>query len=297
MFLRLNVVSLLSTLNYYDMKRVFTIAACVAFALLSVACQSKFDISVISYNVRVDTSVDGDNRWECRRHASLNMIRAEQPTIFGVQEAMPHQYQYLKDSLPQYGSYGIGREDGQSWGEHMAIFYHKDFVELLDCGTFWLSETPDVPSHGWDAMCKRTCTWVRLKLKTDGREFVYMNTHLDHVGEQARRESLRMITQRITELAPNGEPVILTADFNSTVDNPIYDTLRTIRLDTRAIAPESDSRATLNCWRTDKTDDPTWVIDHVFVRGVEAQSFRVLDGDYGAPFISDHYPVLMRGRM
>ena len=205
--------------------------------------------------------------------------------------------QYLQDSLPQYGSYGIGREDGESRGEHMAIFYHKDFVELLDCGTFWLSETPDEPSRGWDAMCKRTCTWARLKLKTDSREFIYMNTHLDHVGEQARRESLRMIAERAAELATNGEPVILTADFNSTVDNPIYDTLKTFMSDARTIAPESDSRATFNAWRSDAADKAKWVIDHIFVRGVEAQSFRVLDGDYGAPFISDHYPVLLRGRM
>lgn len=279
------------------MKRFLRVMMCAAMVLTAIACSTKTDISVMSYNVRVDVSEDGEHRWPNRRHASLNLIRTEQPTIFGVQEALPWQYQYLADSLSaEYGSYGVGREDGVARGEYMAIFYRKDQVELLDCGTFWLSETPEVPSRGWDAMCRRTCTWTKLKMKESGKTFFYFNTHLDHVGAEARRQSLLMIAERIKEYAAADEPVFLTADFNSTVDQPIYEPIKALLIDSRMEAPESDHRATLNRWRADQKERADCVIDHIFVRGVEPQSFKMLDGDYGAPFISDHYPVLLRAQ-
>ncbi len=274
------------------MKKLLNIALCLAMALVIASC-GKTEIKVISYNVRVDVSEDGENCWDNRKQASINMINAEKPTIFGLQEAQLHQYQYLKENLPQYGSYGLGREDGASYGEHMAIFYDTESVEMLDCGTFWLSETPEVPSRGWDAMCKRSCTWARLKMKANNQEFIYMNTHLDHYGPEARRQSLMLIAQRIEEIAANGEPVFLTADFNSTTDQPIYEPIKAMLIDSRQAAPATDHRATLNCWERTHFDDASWVIDHIFVRGVEPKSFRVLDGDYGAPFISDHYPVIL----
>lgn len=268
---------------------------CLAVAMTIASC-SRVAVKVISYNVRVDVSKDGDNRWDNRKQASINMINAEKPTIFGVQEAQHHQYQYLKENLPQYGSYGVGREDGVSYGEHMAIFYHTESVELLESGTFWLSETPEKPSRGWDAMCKRSCTWARFRMKANDKEFVYVNTHLDHYGPEARRQSLMLIAQRIGEIAANGEPVFLTADFNSTTDQPIYAPIKAILLDSRQEAPVSDHRASLNCWERTHFDNADWVIDHIFVRGVKPKVFKVLDGDYGAPFISDHYPVVLEAK-
>ena len=273
------------------MRALFRIIASVAVALTLTSC-AKDQIKVISYNIRVNSSSDGDNRWDLRKQASINMISEEQPTIFGLQEAQPVHMEYLTEQLPQYGWVGVGREDGVSSGEHMTIFYLKERVELLDSGTFWLSETPDTPSYGWDAMCKRTCTWARMKMRDSGREFVYLNTHLDHAGEEARRQSMILISERIKALAPNGEPVILTADFNSTVDQPIYEPLKAIMSDTRATAETTDTRATLNCWQPGLEDKTEWVIDHIFVRNATASSFAVLrDKNYGAPFISDHYPV------
>ena len=109
----------------------------------------------------------------------------------------------------------------------MAIFYLKDEVELLDGGTFWLSETPEKPSMGWDAACKRTCTWTKLKMKSTGKEFVYMNTHLDHVGIEARKQGLALIVERANEIVPEGT-VFLTADFNALTTNPIFDDLKSV---------------------------------------------------------------------
>lgn len=277
------------------MKKLLNLMLYALVALTLASC-GKTEIKVISYNIRVDVSEDGEHQWDNRKHASIAMINAEQPTIFGLQEAQQHQYEYLKENLPQYDSYGVGREDGKSYGEHMAIFYLKEQVELLNCGTFWLSETPEEVSRGWDAMCRRTCTWARLRMKANNKEFVYLNTHLDHAGPEARRQSLILIAERIGTLAPNGEPVILNADFNSTVDQPIYEPIKAILTDSRQAAPITDHRATLNCWERTHFDDPTWVIDHIFVRGVEPEEFKVLDGDYGAPFISDHYPVMLTAK-
>jgi endonuclease/exonuclease/phosphatase family metal-dependent hydrolase len=201
--------------------------------------------------------------------------------------------EYLVENLPQYGHIGVGREDGVASGEHMSIFYLKDEVELLDGGTFWLSETPEEPSMGWDAACKRTCTWTKLKMKSTGKEFVYMNTHLDHVGIEARKQGLALIVERANEIVPEGT-VFLTADFNALTTNPIFDDLKSVMKDAREEAPVTDRRGTYNGWNKENVNNPDCVIDHIFYRAAEAHSFRVLcDKTYGAPYISDHYPVVM----
>lgn len=271
------------------MKQILLFALTAVAALtLSSCAEKKNDIKVISYNVRVSGG-DGENHWDKRKHASINMINEERPTIFGVQEAKPDQMQYLVENLPQYGHIGVGREDGISSGEHMTIFYLKEEVELLDGGTFWLSETPEEPSMGWDAACKRSCTWTKLRMKDTGKEFAYINTHLDHVGKVAQREGLALICKRFAEIVPVGMPAFLTADFNAVTSDPIFEPLNAEMLDARVAAPDSDERGTFNGWG--KADS---VIDHIFFRGAEAHTFKVLrDKDYGAPYISDHYPVVM----
>ena len=184
----------------------------------------------------------------------------------------------------------VGREDGKAEGEMMAIYYRADRVELLDSGTFWLSETPDEVSKGWDGACKRTCTWALMRMKDSGREFAYFNTHLDHVGPTARAEALKLIVKRIAELVPAGMPLFLTADFNSTTDEPIFEPLKAAMRDARAEAPQSDPRGTFNDWGRESDV----VIDHIFFRDADARSFTVLcDKNYGAPYISDHYPVAL----
>ena len=279
------------------MKKLFYTLAIAAFALMGVACNRTSEIKVMSYNIRLSSgTIEADSiyHWEHRKQASLELMHQEQPTVFGLQEACPDQMDYMVENLPEYGYIGVGREDGKSGGEHMSIFYLKEQVELLDGGTFWLSETPDVPSKGWDAACKRSCTWTKMKMKDTGKEFAYINTHLDHVGKVAQREGLALICKRFAEIVPVGMPAFLTADFNALTTDPIFEPLKAEMFDAREAAPETDRRATFNAWQEGGEDNQNRVIDHIFFRGAEAHTFKVLrDKNYGAPFISDHYPVVM----
>ena len=282
------------------MKKIFKCAICAIVGLIACAgCMEKpVDIKVISYNIRLSTKSDGNNWWENRKQASINMINEEKPTIFGLQEALPVQVEYLAENLPEYAYIGVGRDDGKQKGEFMTIFYRKDDGELLDGGTFWLSETPDTPSRGWDAACFRSCTWTKLKMKSNGKIFAYLNTHLDHVGKEARKEGLALIAKRALEIVSDDMPVFLTADFNAVTSNPIFEPEKAIMKDAREEAPETDRRATINFYQPGNEDKADWIIDHIFFRGATPKTFKVLrDKDYGAPYISDHYPVVLEAEI
>ena len=280
------------------MKKLFYTLAIAAFALMGVACNRTSEIKVMSYNIRLSSGTikaDSIYHWEHRKQASLNLMHEENPTVFGLQEACPDQMDYMVENLPEYGYIGVGRDDGKRKGEFMSIFYKKEEVEFIDGGTFWLSETPDQVSKGWDAACFRTCTWALLKKKDTGKKFVYMNTHLDHMGKVAREESIKLIVERAEKLTGGKLPVFITADFISPTSNAIFKPMQEAMLDARVEAPVTDDRGTLNCWGT---TPPGVVIDHVFYRGAEAQKFEVLrDKDYGAPYVSDHYPVMLTAIM
>lgn len=276
------------------MKKLFYTLAIAAFALMGVACNRTSEIKVMSYNIRLSSgTIEADSiyHWEHRKQASLELMHQEQPTVFGLQEACPDQMDYMVENLPEYGYIGVGRDDGKRKGEFMSIFYKKDEVELIDGGTFWLSQTPDQVTKGWDAACFRTCTWTILKKKDTGKKFVYLNTHLDHKGQEARKESIKLIVAKAEELTGGKLPVFITADFNSPTTNEIFKPMQEAMLDARVEAPVTDERGTLNCWGT---TPPGVVIDHIFFRGAEAQKFEVLrDKNYGAPYVSDHYPVML----
>ena len=280
------------------MKKFLTTLLCAAAFLGVVSCNRTSEIKVMSYNIRLSSGtekVDSIYHWQQRKQASINLMHEERPTVFGLQEACPDQMDYMVENLPEYGYIGVGRDDGKRKGEHMAIFYLKEEVELIDGGTFWLSQTPDEVSKGWDAACFRTCTWAILKKKDTGKKFVYMNTHLDHMGKVAREESIKLIVERAEALTGGKLPVYITADFNSRTSEPIFKPMLAAMLDAREKAIETDERGTLNCWGT---TPPGVVIDHIFFRGAEAQKFEVLrDKNYGAPYVSDHYPVMLTAIM
>ena len=264
-----------------------------AVAILSAGCKStpqENEVRVISYNIRYLNNKDGDNSWDFRKQASINMVNDERPTVFGLQEAVKAQVDFLAENLPNYAHYGVGRDDGKEKGEFMAIFYDTEEVELLDKGTFWLSATPETPSKGWDGQCFRTCTWTIFKCKETGKKFAYFNTHLDHRGKVAQREGMKTIVKMIQEKVGADVPVFLSGDFNTRTDNPIYEPLKAIMTDSRELAAETDHRGTYTGFRV--RENPV-VVDHIFVRGAEVDKFQVLcDKNYGAEYISDHYPVL-----
>lgn len=248
-------------------------------------------IKLISYNLRNSGARDGDNDWTKRRHATPQMIRREAPDVFGVQEGLIDQLQYIDTECPQYTRVGVGRDDGAEGGEIMAVYYLRDRFEPVNSGTLWLSETPAEVSRGWDGACNRTMTWVELRDKESGKEFFYFNTHLDHRGKVAREESIKLIVSEIQRIAGRNAPVILGGDFNTPVDNPIFKPLTKSMSSVRAKAPETDHKGTFNGFGS---APDTIVIDHLYYRGrLKCLTFATLDGDYGAPYISDHYPIAM----
>lgn len=259
--------------------------------------KSYTDLRVVSYNVRVDNSADGTNAWTYRKEGAVTMIGRELPVVMGLQEAQAHQITYLAQNCPDYAWYGLGRDTAAvppetlsySREETMAIFYDTRAVELQDKGTFWLSETPDKVSKGWDANYNRTCTWGQFRHKESGRIFFFFNTHLDDSGKVAREESVKLLVAKMKEINPRRRPSFLTGDFNSNTTDAIFTPLFAYMNDARAKAPVTDNRATWN----DYTGTSTAKYDHIFYNGdnCTAREYRTLDGDYGVPYLSDHYPV------
>lgn len=246
-------------------------------------------LTVMSYNIRYAGAKDGTNSWQYRCPATIYMLNEQKPDIFGVQEAFDHQVLFITENLRDYKSYGVGRDNGKSEGEHMAIFYNKKHISLLKKGTFWLSETPDKPSKGWDAACQRTATWALMKDKRSGKKFYFINTHLDHVGNIARREGLKLIVSRIEEMNSDGYPVVLTGDFNVTPDSTSLRELNEKMNCCRIHALTTDNSGTFNGWGRTSS-----VIDYIYSSGFrECQEFKVITKKYSEiPFISDHFPVM-----
>ncbi len=269
----------------------------LAVLLLCGGCSNRekdVEIKYISYNIRYGTANDGDNAWDIRKPATKEMIEREQPDVFGLQEALVGQLEYIDSNFSQYSRVGVGRDDGKEDGEFMAVYYRNDKFKLLDNGNFWLSDTPDECSMGWDAACRRIVTWAKLKDKETGKVFYAFNTHLDHVGEVAREQSILLIVKRIDEIVKKDKaPVFLSGDFNSNVSSPIFDPLKNIMKDSRAILPESEWVSTYNNYGNGNDA----MIDYIFYKNAEVLDFKTLNGDYGKPYISDHYPVMATFRI
>ena len=192
-------------------KLLFLTAFLLPFVVSSSqSCKKVEPLSVMSFNVRYGTAKDGDHVWDNRKDAACAMIVDQHPAVFGVQEALDFQLAYFQEHCPGYKYVGVGREDGISKGEHMAVFYDTERIELKEWGTYWLSETPFQPSLGWDAQCRRTATWTLLVDKATDRPFYFVNTHLDHAGKEARRNGLLLLVERICAMNPDGWPMILT---------------------------------------------------------------------------------------
>ena len=249
-----------------------------------------YDLKVMSYNIRLGTAKDGTNSWEYRYPATALMLKDQMPDVFGVQEAFDFQVKFIEENFKDYDCVGVGRDNGKSEGEHMSIFWNKKNVKMLKWGTFWLSETPEKPSKGWDAKCKRTATWALMKDKKTGKHFYYVNTHLDHRGSEARRQGLNLIVSRIDEINQKGYPMVLTGDFNMKPDDAALTGLEQRMQSARKIAPKTDNHATLNLWGKGKAD---MVIDYIYVSGFSAcPEYHTITEKYGTwKYISDHYPI------
>ena len=274
--------------------------------LLAVACSGGQQaasvaepIDVMSFNVRYDNPGDSLNNWRFRRDRVANAIRFYDAEIVGTQEVLHGQLVDLQQRLPEYGVVGVGREDGKEKGEYSALWYKKDRFEVLDSGNFWLSETPEVPgSKGWDGACERIAAWARLKDKETGKVILALNTHLDHVGEVARREGVALVLDRIHEWG-KGVQVIVTGDFNagpeSEVIRQVTDANHPNHLtDARTVSPivygPDWTFHDFGRWPMEKRER----IDYVFLgEGWKVTRYGVLAELENEAYLSDHAPVLV----
>lgn len=268
--------------------------ALATFLLISsfTSAQAQFH-QLATFNIRWDNPNDTGNLWKDRLPHVIGLIQKHELQIVGVQEALDHQLNQLSQGL-DFAFVGVGRDDGEKAGEFSAILYNAEQYELLDEGTFWLSPTPEKPSKGWDAALNRVCTWAKFKGSL-GEEFFVFNIHYDHIGEQARIESSKLVLAQSKKINTEGLPAVWMGDFNVTPADEAYQVIlreagwQDARLVSRK--PSTGPKGTFTGfeWKA-KTDR---IIDHVFVNsGVRVLEHAILDDNYGKKYPSDHFPVM-----
>lgn len=275
------------------MKEKITIL--LLFSVLFFQKSNAQSLKMMTYNIRLDIASDGENSWENRKSFFCSQLQFYEPDIFGVQEAKPNQVQDIRSSLEQYAAAGTGR-DGNGQGESSHIFYHKKRFKLLKQHTFWLSETPDTVSKGWDAACNRVCTYVLLKDILTNKTFWVFNTHLDHLGEEARTKGLALILNQIQVLNVAKLPVFLMGDFNLDPSSPRIQHVKSLLNDARDISinkPYGPS-GTFNNF---KHNEPvTLLIDYIFLSKENpffVQKYAILSDAINLKYPSDHLPVFV----
>jgi len=256
------------------------------------------DITVMTYNIKLDYPKEGENSWTNREPFFINQLQFYEPDIFGVQEAMPNQMKEIDSLLINYDFVGVGRDDGFDSGEYSAIFYNSKKFEVLKSSTFWLSQTPEKVSMGWDAVCNRICTYALFENKNNGKRFYVFNTHFDHVGVEARKNSAILIMQKIAEINSEKYPVMLSGDFNM---NDTHESIKYITQylhDSKSVSqlkPFGPS-GTFNDFNFNKP--VTNRIDFIFVSSeITVEKYAVLSDSKDCHYPSDHLPVLIKIRL
>ncbi|MCC7318445.1 MAG: endonuclease/exonuclease/phosphatase family protein [Bacteroidales bacterium] len=267
-----------------------------AFMLACMTTNAQEEIRVMTFNIRLDHAGDGQHNWRFRKEAAAELLSLENVDIVGTQEVLKNQLNDFLSGAPAFASIGVGRFDGDTLGEYSAILYRKARFEVLHSGNFWLSETPDVAgSKGWDAACERIVTWAVMKDLVSNKTFVFMNTHFDHIGHVARKNSAIMLVEKAKQIAGD-LPLILTGDFNGNHESdPIQVILKSGWL--------HDSGQL-----TAKKSGPKWsfhdfgrlpiaereLIDFIFVTdGIQVNSYKNIFKEIGKTFYSDHNPILV----
>jgi endonuclease/exonuclease/phosphatase family metal-dependent hydrolase len=250
-----------------------------------------------TFNIRWDNPNDIGNLWKDRAPQIIQLIKFHQIGILGTQEALLHQLMELNEGLG-YASIGVGRDDGKAKGEFSPIHYDPARYKLEDSGTFWLSPSPEAPSKGWDAALPRICTWGKFSTAS-GERFYVFNVHYDHMGQQARAESSKLVLSKIKEINREGLPVIWMGDFNVEPENPAYQVILNQETwkDARLVSklPSYGPKGTFTGFEWDRM--PNGIIDHIFVQGkLEVLRHGILTDNYGKKYPSDHFPVLVEIR-
>ncbi|ULQ57789.1 endonuclease/exonuclease/phosphatase family protein [Flavihumibacter rivuli] len=278
------------------MKKLFFILA----VQLSIAAAMAQDLNVMSFNIRLHTAADSLNAWPYRKDLVASQILYHEAHIIGVQEALHDQMMDLQQRLPGYQYAGVGRDDGKQKGEYSAIFYDTKRLEALESATFWLSETPEVPgSKSWDAAITRIVTWVKFRDRKTKKTFYAFNTHFDHMGKQARKESAQLLLRQVEAIAGK-IPAVITGDFNATPsDEPIrviLDNSNSLHLkDSKGLSasPHYGPTGTFNGFTSKELNNEP--IDHIFLKGNwKVGSHATISQTWQGRFASDHFAVIAR---
>ncbi len=272
------------------------IASVLVLLLVCINGDAQQQVKVMSYNIRLDVESDGENRWDARKEKVAALMNYYEADFIGGQEVQHHQLQYLLSQLKSYNYTGVGRDDGKEAGEYSCIFYNKERFELIQQATFWLSPTPDSVSMGWDAACRRVCTYGLFRSKKTKQFLWVFNTHFDHMGVTARIESARLITAKITALTKEKNyPVVLTGDFNSKPDEAPAMYMKEHFTNARSVSTTAPygPADTWNGFQFAKK--PEGCIDYIFISGNSkwaVSKFATITDSYDIKYPSDHFPIL-----
>ena len=261
------------------------------------------ELNVMTFNIRLNTAADSMNAWPYRKDNVASQILFHEVHILGVQEALHDQMTDLQQRLPQFKYAGVGRDDGKEKGEYSAIFYDTTRLQALQSKTFWLSETPEVAgSKSWDAAITRIVTWVKFRDRKTKKIFFAFNTHFDHIGQVARRESAKILLQKVKEIAGD-TPAIITGDFNATpADEPIRvimdpsDPLHLVDSKEVSLKPHYGPTGTFNAFKEKERDDQP--IDYIFLKGKwKVLNHATISQTWQGRFASDHFAVMATVRL
>jgi len=273
------------------MIRILVFFLCFKFFSLH---QEPTTLEVVSYNIRYNNPDDGKNQWKYRKASLFNYLNEKTPTVVGMQEVLHDQLLDLQNALVEYSYVGIGREDGKTKGEYSPIFYNTQALELVTTNTFWLSQTPDQISVGWDAALERICTYALFEDRQSKKRFWVFNTHFDHVGTTARAESAKLILEKINSLNENKLPIVITGDFNLTPETTPIQILQEAYEDVLINLPSNAPLyGTFTGFEVEKKADRR--IDYIFQKGFQiiAAKHLSLKTPEGL-WVSDHHPVWLK---
>jgi len=275
---------------------VFVIIMAMCCSSRSVFAQYTASVNVLTYNIRYANPEDTPNTWAARKQNVFNLIRQAKPDVFGVQEALKGQVADIETAFTEFSRVGVGRDNGKDSGEFSPLFYKTKKYNLHASGSFWLSQTPSVPgSRGWDAACNRVVTWIHLEDRKTGNEFLVFCTHFDHKGQEARRNSAKLLISAVDSLAAD-LPVIVLGDFNS---SPVSEPYQLITypanplhlIDARTIcAVANGPDYTYTGFKVGGIQGER--IDYIFLKGItRVDLFTVNPENNGEYYPSDHLPV------
>ena len=275
-----------------------TLSCLLIIALLHNLCHAQQQIKVMSYNIRLDVASDGENRWDARKDKVAGLMNYYEADFIGGQEVQHHQLQYLLTQLTKYNYIGVGRDDGKEAGEYSCIFYNKEKFTVMQQATFWLSQTPDSVSFGWNAAYRRVCTYGLFQSKKTKQMLWVFNTHFDHIGDTARLESAKLIREQIENITAHKiYPVVIMGDFNSKPDEAPAIYMAKYFSNARSISEEKPY-GPVDTWNAFAFNQkPDGCIDYVFVgAGVYSElmvkKFATITDSNDMKYPSDHFPIL-----